>query len=1005
MPSINFDVFWRDHGAARGAQALGRTLDQSYRNAVKFGNAGSSFGKIAFAVGAVSRVTAMGAAALGQAGVAAVGWGLKVQAGNETARVAFIRFLGSAKAADKMVRDLQRFAATTPFEFPELQQLAPRLLAAGIEGDKVIPILRSVGDAVAGTGGGTEQIQRAITALTQMRLAGKITGQDLLQLKDAGIDTFSLIAEATGRSKKEVAALAKEGKLSGKDLDAVFDQLAKGGIKRFEGAMKDQSKTLTGLFSTLKDTIGLGLGQMIKPLIPQLKGIMGNVTEVMGSLERWAKRNKGSIKDLFGTIISILGSFWRVAKGTLGAFIEGLSGSGNATKDFAKFVEDARPKIVRAFGKWAEMVLVFAETFAIVASGAARAVAKIMRLMSGMVGFAVKVFDAILVAAESAFRWDPIMGPKIRAARRRLGEFRETAIKEFDEAAGAFDDFAAGVDNKVTPAIRKARQKLLELMALELDKNFQSKSKKAERAINGIGKAAGDNKGKIDDLAAAMKGGGTRADDLKTAVRKAESALTDKFKAAKKAGAQQDTLNGMLKTGKQRLRDELIELGLGKEEARKWADKIANAAAKQAGLNVKVRDGTGRLKDQTGASRTNKTESGKLAGSWETAATRAAALERSSNRTRVSLDKSGDQMRTTGGQARGLGTSIGTIKARSVWLNFTSNARDLARKLGIRFAARGGPIFGPGGGTDDQIPAMLSNGEFVVNARQSAKYRSLLHAINSGKEGLPPSAEMIMGGPSLWRRAPRFALGGQVGIPGINVRDIPSAAIALPPAMRRAWDSFGDRVRSSLFGKILDRMKSLVGSLLDRLTSIGTGPGVGSYSAGMAGTIARMRAAGARSFTTYPGHHPSMAKARDVTPHNWRLANIARAASSVWYVIYRMRIASKRHGNRWLPYVPRNFRGDWRHVRHIHVAWFDQGGVAGINGPQFGLLGGNGPERVLTPRQTKQFDRLVTGTSGGGRPTTVINHYHFPHYVGSANDLRAALVKLERSGSMALIKR
>ena len=54
------------------------------------------------------------------------------------------------------------------------------------------------------------------------------------------------------------------------------------------------------------------------------------------------------------------------------------------------------------------------------------------------------------------------------------------------------------------------------------------------------------------------------------------------------------------------------------------------------------------------------------------------------------------------------------------------------------------------------------------------------------------------------------------------------------------------------------------------------GGSVGRYSAGMAATIARC-AAGARSFTTYPGHHPSMAKARDVTPHNWRIADAARA--------------------------------------------------------------------------------------------------------------------------------
>ncbi|URV26169.1 phage tail length tape measure family protein [Burkholderia gladioli] len=46
--------------------------------------------------------------------------------------------------------------------------------------------------------------------------------------------------------------------------------------------------------------------------------------------------------------------------------------------------------------------------------------------------------------------------------------------------------------------------------------------------------------------------------------------------------------------------------------------------------------------------------------------------------------------------------------------------------------AGGGPIAGPGTTTSDSIPAMLSNGEFVINAASTKRYRSLLESINSG---------------------------------------------------------------------------------------------------------------------------------------------------------------------------------------------------------------------------------------------------------------------------------
>lgn len=58
--------------------------------------------------------------------------------------------------------------------------------------------------------------------------------------------------------------------------------------------------------------------------------------------------------------------------------------------------------------------------------------------------------------------------------------------------------------------------------------------------------------------------------------------------------------------------------------------------------------------------------------------------------------------------------------------------------------ANGGHVTGPGTGTSDSIPALLSNREFVVNARATAQHRGLLEAINSG-------------------RVARFATGGLVG--------------------------------------------------------------------------------------------------------------------------------------------------------------------------------------------------------------------------------------------------
>lgn len=71
-----------------------------------------------------------------------------------------------------------------------------------------------------------------------------------------------------------------------------------------------------------------------------------------------------------------------------------------------------------------------------------------------------------------------------------------------------------------------------------------------------------------------------------------------------------------------------------------------------------------------------------------------------------------------------------------------------AKSLGgsFTFKAAGGLMEGPGTGTSDSIPTMLSNGEFVVNASATSKMLPLLHKINRmATGGLVSSADVGAG--------------------------------------------------------------------------------------------------------------------------------------------------------------------------------------------------------------------------------------------------------------------
>ena len=232
----------------------------------------------------MGRYGKLAAAGIGAATGGAVLFGVKTAAANEQAEIAFTTMLGSAEKAGAFLKDLQSFAAKTPFEFPELQQAASNLISAGFEAKNVIPIMTTLGDVTSGMGTGSEGVKRATIALQQMQAAGRITAEDLNQLRDAGIPVYDLLAKATGRSKEEVVKLAAAGKLGKKDLDAMMDALASGkGLERFSGLMDKQSESLSGMWSTFKDVFGQKMATAIQPLIPLMKDGLGGATEFIGT--------------------------------------------------------------------------------------------------------------------------------------------------------------------------------------------------------------------------------------------------------------------------------------------------------------------------------------------------------------------------------------------------------------------------------------------------------------------------------------------------------------------------------------------------------------------------------------------------------------------------------------------------------------------------------------------------------------------------------------------------
>lgn len=273
-----------------------------------------------------SNIAKVGAAALTGSLLAAGTVGVRTAAGLETANIAFTTMLGSGEKARAFLTDLSQFASKTPFELPGLQQSAQSLISIGIDASKVIPIMTTLGNVTSGMGTGAEGVHRATVAIQQMNAAGRITAEDLNQLRDAGVPVFDLLTAATGKTTEEIAAMAQSGKLGRVELEQLMTALENGtGLERFNGMMEQQSQTLSGLWSTLKDTFSVGMAQAVEPLIPMLKDGLGGAISLVGDAMPHVQAGVQWLVDRGPELGQWLGEAWENARGF---FAEAFSGEG-----------------------------------------------------------------------------------------------------------------------------------------------------------------------------------------------------------------------------------------------------------------------------------------------------------------------------------------------------------------------------------------------------------------------------------------------------------------------------------------------------------------------------------------------------------------------------------------------------------------------------------------------------------------------------------------------------
>ena len=195
----------------------------------------------------------------------------------ETTATAFSVLVGSEEKAAGLLKQLDKFAADTPFNKLQLTQNAQQMMNFGVASDKVMGYLQQLGDI---SGGNAERFSSLSLVFGQVSASGKLMGQDLLQFINAGFNPLKELEAMTGKSYKELQELMSKGEITFDHVAAAMAH-ATGEGGKFHGMMEKQSQTLGGRWSTMVDTIQQKALALFDKIAEPLKGLLDIVNMII----------------------------------------------------------------------------------------------------------------------------------------------------------------------------------------------------------------------------------------------------------------------------------------------------------------------------------------------------------------------------------------------------------------------------------------------------------------------------------------------------------------------------------------------------------------------------------------------------------------------------------------------------------------------------------------------------------------------------------------------------
>ena len=388
----------------------------------------------------------------------------------ETTATAFEVLVGSEEKAAGLLKQLDKFAADTPFNKLQLTQNAQQMMNFGVASDKVMGYLQQLGDI---SGGDAERFSSLSLVFGQVSASGKLMGQDLLQFINAGFNPLKELEAMTGKSYKELQELMSKGEITFDHVAAAMAN-ATGEGGKFHGMMEKQSQTLGGRWSTMVDTIQQKALSLFDKIAEPLKGLLDIVNMIIPPI--------ASVFEFLFTIIGGVINFILKFKTELGylAVVVGVATVAFKAKTIALYGLVGAIKIVSAVTKvwegvqWLLNIAMNANPIGIVITVIAALVAAVVYCWNKFAGFRAFILTM----------WDVFKGlgeiiktfviDRFKELLGGLGDLGQALLKLFSgDFSGAWDTAKSGVRKlSGVDSGAAAAKRIKELYVDSWDKNY-----------------------------------------------------------------------------------------------------------------------------------------------------------------------------------------------------------------------------------------------------------------------------------------------------------------------------------------------------------------------------------------------------------------------------------------------------------------------------------------------------------------------------------------------------